>query len=148
MATRVEHTLIINRPVEEVFAFLTVPENMPKWAESVKEAVQTSEGEPSIGTTCHVTSKSMGMTVNQDFVVTQFVTDRIYSVKTTSGPFPMTMTHTLEPVEGGTRICVESVAALKGLVSIAGPVLSLMGQKMLEVYHAKLKRLLESGDSS
>ena len=145
VSTKVKHTLVIKRPVEEIFAFLTVPENMPKWADSVKESVQTSEGEPNVGTTCHVVSKAMGMTVNQDFVVTEHEANRLYSVKTTSGPFPMKMAYTLEPVEDGTRVHVESEADLKGVISVAGPILNRLGQKKLEEDHKNLKKLLESG---
>ena len=41
---RVEHTVVIKRPIEEVFNFMAKVENLPRWAENTIEAQQTSQG--------------------------------------------------------------------------------------------------------
>jgi uncharacterized protein YndB with AHSA1/START domain len=48
---KLEISTVINRPVEEVFAFLSNPENWPKWISGSIEAKKTSEGPIGVGTT-------------------------------------------------------------------------------------------------
>jgi hypothetical protein len=51
MAIREEHTVVIDRPVEEVFAFATDPNNDSLWQSTTLETEQTSEGAVDVGTT-------------------------------------------------------------------------------------------------
>ncbi len=87
--TKIEHTVVINRPIAEIFTFLSKAENMPRWAKYITDAAQTSDGAVDVGTTCYVVSKMMGMQVKQDFTVTECVPDSVYAAKSTSGPVPM-----------------------------------------------------------
>lgn len=145
--THIEHTIVINRPVSEVFAYLSKPENMPKWAKATLDAAQTSEGPVGVGTTCYVVNKAMGMQVNMDFVVTEFEQDSVYAAKTTKSLFPMELTYKFESVDGGTRVHVTSEADLAGVMSMAGPLLKRKGESQIKDDHANLKRILESGSS-
>ena len=47
---KAESTITIQRPIEEVFTYLTNTQEVPKWA-PVKEFRQTSEGALGVGTT-------------------------------------------------------------------------------------------------
>ncbi len=136
---------MIERPIGEVFEFLTKPDNITRWAEAVREAVLTSEGPIAVGATGRTRSRAMGIEVEQDFVVTEYEPNHKYTAKSTSGPFPMMTSYTLEEVEGGVRLHVESEAELGGFIKMAGPILNRIGQKRLESDHKNLKRLLESG---
>ena len=144
VAIRVEHTLVINRPVEEVFALVTDVESFPRWTESIIEAVKTSEGPVELGTTCRIVNKAMGRQLDHSFVVTQYELNKVYAVKSTAGPFPMEMCYTVESVEGGTRLHVESEADPRGAMRLAGPMLNRMLKKQITADHANLKALLES----
>ena len=42
--TKLEQSVVINRPTEEVFAFVTDIEKLPQWMSELVEAKQTSEG--------------------------------------------------------------------------------------------------------
>ena len=141
---RVEYTVVIDRPIEEVFAFMAEVENLPRWAENTIEARQTSEGPVSAGTTCTVLNKAMGREMEHHFVVTKYEPHTRYAAKSTSGPFPMHMSYLLEPSDGGTRVYTVSEADLGGIARIAGPVLSGMARKQIAADHRKLKAMLES----
>ncbi len=145
---RVEHTVVINRPIEEVFAFMAQAENLPRWAASTVEARQTSEGPVSAGTTCTVVNKAMGREMEHDFVVTEYVPHTIYAAKSTSGPFPMHMRYSLEPTDGGTSVHTVSEADLGGMARIAAPVLTGMARKQIAADHRTLKAMLESQSPS
>ena len=139
-----EYTVTINKPISEVFAFVSRPENMPKWAQNVTEAIQTSEGPVQVGTTCSVVSKAMGKQLDQDFVVTEYEPDRVYAAKTTVSPFPMETRYTLKAVDGGTIVHAETSAELGGFMKMAGPLLAVMLKKQFKADHEALKKLLES----
>jgi hypothetical protein len=61
MAGRFEATVVIDRPIEEVFAFLADGENDPKFSPRVLEIAKTTDGPPGVGTVYASTVKDAGM---------------------------------------------------------------------------------------
>ena len=55
-----EGDIVIHRPIEEVWKFLTDFENYPKWHKGMAEARQTSEGPTRAGTTVEVMTEILG----------------------------------------------------------------------------------------
>ena len=141
---KLETTITIERPVDEVLAYVTVVENTTQWTESTVEAVQTSEGPIGAGSTCRIVSQAMGKRFTHEFEVTDFQPAKRYAVQSTDGPFPINMTYTVEVVEEGTRMHIVSETDLGGLMSIAGALISGAAQKQMETDHRNLKRVLES----
>jgi uncharacterized protein YndB with AHSA1/START domain len=66
-------TVVIDRPIEEVFAFLADGENDPKFSTRVVEMAKTTEGPPGVGTRYASTVKDAGMTTKREFELTEFV---------------------------------------------------------------------------
>jgi uncharacterized membrane protein len=73
-----ENTIPIDRPIDEVFAFLSDFENIPKWNYYVLEVRQLSESPIGIGTTYHQVRK----TDEQDFRIIEFEPNHSVAVKT------------------------------------------------------------------
>jgi uncharacterized membrane protein len=73
-----ENTIAIERPIDEVFAFLSDFENIPKWNYYVLEVRQLSESPIGIGTTYHQVRKSD----EQDFRIIEFEANHRVAVKT------------------------------------------------------------------
>jgi carbon monoxide dehydrogenase subunit G len=73
-----ENTIPIERPIDEVFAFLSDFENIPKWNYYVLEVRQLSESPIGIGTTYHQVRKSD----QQDFRIIEFEANNTVAVKT------------------------------------------------------------------
>jgi uncharacterized membrane protein len=73
-----ENTIAIERPIDEVFAFLSDFENIPKWNYYVREVRQLSESPIGIGTTYHQLRKSD----QQDFRIIEFEPNHTVAVKT------------------------------------------------------------------
>jgi carbon monoxide dehydrogenase subunit G len=72
MSGRFEGTVVIDRPIEEVFAFLADGENDPKFSPRVQEIAKTTEGPPGVGTVYASTVKDAGMTTKREFKLTEF----------------------------------------------------------------------------
>ena len=72
MAGRFEATVVIDRPIEEVFAFLADGENDPKFSPRVLEISKTSDGPPGVGTVYASTVKDAGVKTKREFKITEF----------------------------------------------------------------------------
>ena len=72
MAGRFEATVVIDRPIEEVFAFLADGENDKKFSPRVQEIAKTTDGPPGLGTVYASTVKDAGMTTKREFKLTEF----------------------------------------------------------------------------
>ena len=63
--------VMIDRPIEEVFAFLADGENDPKFSPRVQQIAKTTEGPPGVGTRYASTVKDAGMTTEREFEITE-----------------------------------------------------------------------------
>ena len=72
MAGRFEATVVIDRPIEEVFAFLADGENDPKFSPRVLEIAKTTDGPPGVGTVYASMVKDAGVKTKREFEITEF----------------------------------------------------------------------------
>jgi uncharacterized protein YndB with AHSA1/START domain len=80
-------TVVIDRPIEEVFAFLANGENDTKFSERVLEIKQTTAGPPGIGTVYASTVKDGGVKFKREFTLTEFQPPtKIRWSETSTGP--------------------------------------------------------------
>ena len=139
-----DSSVLINRPVEEVFAFVTEPGNSTLWQSGCLESVKTSEGPVGVGTTGREVRRFLGLQIETTGEVTDFEPNKRSSVKTTSGPAQGQATWTFESAGGGTTFATAIDVDLGGLFKLAGPVLSRMIERQIETDLANLKDLLEA----
>ena len=141
---KLETTITIDRPVEEVMEFLARIDNLPDWAENIVEAGQTSQGPVGRGATYRVVSQVMGNRMSHDFTISEFIPGERYAAQSSGGPFSMSVTYDIEPCEGGARLRSVSEVRLKGLMALAAASMSATVQAQFESDHRNLKRILES----
>jgi hypothetical protein len=72
MAGRFGASVVIERPSEEVFAFLADGENDPKFSPRVLEISKTTDGPPGVATVYASTVKDAGMKTQREFKLTEF----------------------------------------------------------------------------
>jgi uncharacterized protein YndB with AHSA1/START domain len=72
VAGRFETTVVIDRPIEEVFAFLADGENDPKFSPRVLEIAKTTDGPTGVGTIYASTVKDAGVKTKREFKLTEF----------------------------------------------------------------------------
>jgi uncharacterized protein YndB with AHSA1/START domain len=73
MAKQFETTVVIDRPIEEVFAFLADGENDPRFSPRVLEIRKTTDGPTGVGTVYASTVKDAGVKTRREFALTEFV---------------------------------------------------------------------------
>jgi uncharacterized protein YndB with AHSA1/START domain len=72
MAGRFGATVVIDRPIEDVFAFLADGENDKKFSARVIEIAKTTDGPPGVGTVYESTVKDAGIKTKREFKLTEF----------------------------------------------------------------------------
>jgi len=72
MAERFGATVTIDRPVEEVFAFLADGENDKRFSPRIVEIEKTTDGPPGVGTVYASTAKDGGIKAKHEFEITEF----------------------------------------------------------------------------
>jgi uncharacterized membrane protein len=142
---RVEESVIINRPVEEVFAYTTDISRFPEWSVLVQESEKVSDGPVGLGTTLRTAIQFLGRKFVSEQVVTEFVPDTVFAGKSVSGPIALTITSVYEPAEGGTKFTQVIEGDAKGFFGLADPILARVGKRQLQAQLGTLKDLLESG---
>jgi uncharacterized protein YndB with AHSA1/START domain len=123
MAGRFGATVVIDRPIEEVFAFLADGENDPKFSSRVIEIAKTTDGPPGVGTVYVSTVKDAGVKTQREFKLTEFdPPTRIRWAELSKNPVVAPEGgYDLASVGGGTQLSFYNVLEGRGLgVLIAG----------------------------
>ena len=140
----VDLTVVINRPVQEVFAYMGNPENNKNWQSHCLGSVITSEGPTGVGTTFTDEVRFLGRRIKQIFEITEYDPNRRFSTRSISGLMGVKGTYTFESVEGGTKVSVVGGAEPSGFFNLIKPIISREGKKEWETSLANLKGLLEA----
>jgi uncharacterized protein YndB with AHSA1/START domain len=127
MAGRFEATVVIERPIEEVFAFLAAGENDPTFSPRVLEIAKTTDGPPAVGTVFASTVKDAGIKTKREFELTELESPTRIRWAERSKNLVMAPEggYDLEPAgEGRTRVTVYNVLEGRGLGKLlVGPAL-------------------------
>ena len=141
---RLEHSLVIHRPVAEVFAFVADPDNLPRWQSGVVD-VEKLSGDGGVGS-CHREVRSvLGKRFEQVLEVTALIPDRRLDLEVVEGPMHLSVEHAFEPAGDGTRITVVGHGEPGKLFSLAGPLVARAVKKQSQSDFARLRQVLESG---
>jgi carbon monoxide dehydrogenase subunit G len=137
-----EHTVEIDRPREEVFAFVTDPANYPRWQPSLVEVRPHSRGPLRLGSEATEVRRFMGREVESTWTCVEHEPDERSAIQADDGPVPFKGTFVLEALGARTRFrwIVETWGAAARL---GGPLVGRTTRRELEQNSARLKELLE-----
>ncbi|TWD51018.1 carbon monoxide dehydrogenase subunit G [Arthrobacter sp. AG367] len=117
----VEESVVIARPPQEVFEFLSKFDNIAVYDSSVTTSEQVGTGPVAEGTRGRGTSKVMGRRFDWTVEVVEFDPPRRMVSRSVEGKLNFTVTFTLEPADGGTRV-TQRIDAESGLGGIFGKI--------------------------
>lgn len=140
---KMELSVEIKRPVEEVFAYLTDPAKEPEWNSAVLECRADPPGPIGVGSKIHIVSSILGRRTESTYEVTTLVPNKKYVHKTNT-PFPVEATYLVEPTAGGTEVTLEGVAEPGGFFKLAAPVLGRIANRQIQAQLDTMKELLEA----
>jgi uncharacterized protein YndB with AHSA1/START domain len=141
---RMEESVEINRPVEEVFAYATDIKNWPKWHETLLKAEQTSAGELGVGTTFKGKGSMEGRTSEFTGKMTEYDPYKRSRKVMDFGNFINEDELTFDPIDGGTRFTLAYDVKVRGFAKLLSSRINSAIRKELEQAVSKLKAILET----
>ena len=141
---KLETSVVINRPIEDVFAYVSNPENESLWQSGVVESSLTSQGPMGVGSTAREVRRFLGRRIETTYELTEYEPNKKLSFKTTSGPISGQGGYSFESVEGDTRVTFLFEAQLGGFFKLAEPIVNRMARRQMEADSGNLKDLLEA----
>jgi len=139
-----EKIITINRPVEEVFAFVSDVLNGPKWQPALVETRRITEGSLGIGTQYAGVRKFMGRRMESVIEYTTYELNKKLVFKSISGSSPLEQSFLFEPTTEGTRITSRLDLQTSGLMGLAEPLIASGLKREVDANFRTLKDLLES----
>jgi uncharacterized protein YndB with AHSA1/START domain len=146
MAGRFEATTVIDRPIDEVFAFLADGTNDPKFSPRVLEIAKTTDGPAGVGTTYASTVKDAGIKTKREFKITEFdpptkIRWSEVSKNLVSAPEGG---YDLAPEGNGTRVTIYNVLEGHGFGKLLAPMALRQARKGADDFGRSIKAAVEA----
>ena len=140
----VEKSIVIARPVEEVFAYVTDFRHSPEWQEGMLEVRKMTDGPLRVGTRFEFVRKLMGRKVDGavEFVAYKPNSEARWTL--IGGPMPGQASYLLESTPEGTNVTNTVELHPSGLSRLAGPFIAASIRRQMSAAQRTLKELLEN----
>jgi uncharacterized protein YndB with AHSA1/START domain len=137
---RLETHTTVERPRDEVFAFMTDPERFPSWL-----AVEDVEldGPMRLGATGSETRRMLGRRLRMEWEVTAYEPGRRIAFRYPSGPIAADAAFTFETVGAATRVTCATDLHLRGLYRVLAPLVVREARKEDEANFRRVRDVLE-----
>jgi len=141
-----EGSVVVARPIEEVFAFLADGENDKTFSKRIIEISKTTDGPVGVGTVYDSKAKDGGITMDHSFELTEFEQPRRIRWKELT-KHPVTVKnggYDLESVDGGTNVRIFNEFEYHGFGKVIGPLASRAAQKGADDFAQAIKAAVEA----
>jgi uncharacterized membrane protein len=146
--TKIERSIVIDRPVDEVFAFTHDLANNALWQTTMVEIEPLFDGPLRVGSQWREVRRFLGKRIETVLELTEYEPNTRSAVRMVSGPVPLSGSYRYEPVDGGTRFTITGELDAHGFFKLAEPVFARITGRELESNLGHLKDLLEAGEPS
>jgi uncharacterized protein YndB with AHSA1/START domain len=137
-------SVTIDRPVEEVFAYVTDHSHDPAWHTDALEARRISEGPIGVGTTWHMRFKPFMGVSEATIEVVAFEPTRREVLRSKAGPLAVTNTYLFEPADRGTTFTRRLQIQVSGMMRVTEPLIQwFVAPRRNRRFVGNLKRVLE-----
>ncbi len=140
-----DFSALIDRPVSDVFAFVSNPNNMSKWNSAVVSIQQVTPGEVGIGTKFKTIGEAMGRKLEGELQVQAYEPDTKCGFQLQAGPMQMNLTMLFKTVGTGTKLSLNVQGNPAGVFKLAEGVMTGQVKSLMESNFTRLKSVLESG---
>jgi ligand-binding SRPBCC domain-containing protein len=140
----VEKSIIINKPVKEVFTFVFAEGNYQKIQPDVTEVIEHGPRN-TVGSSYTEVRKFLGQELRTTIEITAFEPNVKWVGKVIKGPVYYEMTITYEASNGGTKYATKMTGETKGFFKLAENLVASQLDKTMAESNQRLKDLLEKG---
>ena len=140
---RFDFDVKIDRPVHDVFAFVTDVRNLPQWQQATSEAEWVGDDAPRTGARLRQKTSFLGRTLELELEVTAYEPERRFDLKTLKGPISFVVRHSFHPSNGGTRIEFAGEGEARGFFRLADSLVAKRAERESRADFERLKAILE-----
>jgi len=140
----IEAGIVINRLLDDVFAFVADPANDVRWNEPIVSTELLTPGVIGVGCRFQHTVRFVGKQFETTGEVIDYVPNVRACVRAVGGPLDSTGCREFAAVDGGTRLTVRLDGVAKGILRFGEAIAAKAAQRQLEQDLARLKALLET----
>ncbi len=119
---RIDTKIQINRPVPEVFAYVTDVRKAVNWAGMLEEVIVFSKGPVRVGTKGVNRMRLLWKRAEVGWIITVLEPDRTFTVKSTGGPIDGIYYYRFKPDDNGTILKLTVEVAPRGALKVVTPV--------------------------
>jgi uncharacterized membrane protein len=150
----VKHSVVVKRPVEEVFAYISNPDNAPSWITGVQSSSLDKEhSELRRGASGKQVRSFLGQTFETTWRIVEFKKNESIKAEVTSGPLKgFTVAEATAVLPGEevehtvlTFLCKGPSTGVRRSVKLAEPIMGRMYSHQLRADIENLKDILENG---
>jgi uncharacterized protein YndB with AHSA1/START domain len=141
----IKHSIEINRPAEEVFAYLDQVDRHNEWQGSLVSTTVETDGPTRAGTRVVERRNVLGETRDLPYEITEHDPPRKASFRGTAGPIRPVGTYTVDPMgESSSRMTTELDLQGHGIGKLFAVLARRQAAEQVPVDQEKFKELLES----
>ncbi|MBK6791687.1 MAG: SRPBCC family protein [Anaerolineales bacterium] len=137
--------VLIDRPMKDVFTFVSNPNNMSKWNSAVVSLEQVSSGAVGVGSKFKTVGEMMGRRIEGEMQITAHEPDTKCGFQVNAGPMQVNLTLSFKTVGTGTKVSLNAQGNPGGIFKLAEGVMTGQIKSMMEGNLARLKDALEKG---
>lgn len=142
--SRLEVRRVIERPAEDVFAFINIPENHTRFVPGMLEFRKTSQGSlGQVGATVQGVRKVLGQRLELPYEIIEFEPNKRLGMTGALGPIAFRDGYILDPRGSKTRVTFWLEFLLDGVLNLAKPILVPWGRLHGVETLVNLKKWLE-----
>jgi uncharacterized protein YndB with AHSA1/START domain len=138
-----EKSIVIERPLADVFAYVGDQRNAPRWQPGLVEVRRLTDGPPGVGTRHTFVRSFVGRRLEANNEYTAYEPDRKITFRTTSGPMPLEASYLFVAVPEGTHLTSTIDMNATGFVGLAEPLIARSLRREMDAAFLALKDVLE-----
>jgi len=139
----VEYSVVIHRPVDQVFDLVGNPDNDPKWGSLIAASRQSSPAPLGKGTTFEQTAAFLGANIDALIEVTEYDPGRAVCYEAVR-PLPLRHCRTFEEVPEGTRLTFRTQFDIAEKFRLPQSFAQRMARRQMEGDMDEIKALMEA----
>src|SRR5215467_13845212 len=140
----IEESITINRPIEEVFAYVSDFRTALQWQSGVVDVQLTPESPVGVGTRAAFVRVFLGRKVEMAVELVEYEPPTKQVFKTISGPMPGTVSRRFEATAEGTTVSQVIEGEAGGVFALAEPLVARSLSRGVKASFGDLKDLLDS----
>ena len=142
-----ENSIVINKPVEQVFEFVTDPRNNAKWQTDILELEITSENHFGLGATYRCVNRFMGRRIESENKITDYAASKACCIRITNGVLTGKCSMFFTRFEDGTKFTASGNLDMRYFKLLKMIATRKINQQIKEDM-LRLKYILENGKKS